>query len=56
MARHVATATVAATSVTPRLVKGQAVELTAAQEAALSASIRSTTFRDSTGEPAGVSN
>ena len=56
MARHVATATVAGTGTTPSLVKGQVIELTAAQETALSASLRDTTFRDTTGEPVGVSN
>jgi hypothetical protein len=54
--RHVVTVTTAATSTTPPLVKGQAVELTAAQETALASSIRATTARDATGEPVGVSN
>lgn len=56
MARHVATATVAATATTPALVKGQVIDLTAVQETALSASLRATTHRDRTGEPVGVSN
>lgn len=57
MARHVVTATTAATPTTPALKKGDvAPELTAAQETALSASLRATTFRDTTGEPVGVSN
>jgi hypothetical protein len=56
VARHVVTVSQAATSTTPKLEKGKVIELTASQEAALSASIRNTTFRDSTGEPVGVSN
>lgn len=56
MARHVVTVTTAATASTPALVKGQVLELTPAQETALSASVRATTFRDTTGEPVGVSN
>lgn len=56
MARHVVTVTTAGTSTTPALVKGQVLELTTAQETALSASVRATTFRDTTGEPVGVSN
>jgi hypothetical protein len=56
MTRHVVTATVAGTSTTPPVVKGQVIELTAAQETALSASLRATTRRDATGEPVGVSN
>jgi hypothetical protein len=54
--RHVVTVTTAGTSSTPALVKGQVVELTAAQETALAASLRATVFRDTTGEQAGVSN
>jgi tRNA A37 threonylcarbamoyladenosine dehydratase len=54
--RHVVTVTTAATAVTPPLVKGQVVDLTAAQEAVLAASLRATTRRDATGEPVGVSN
>ena len=49
MGRHVVTTT-------PALVKGQTVELTAFRETALASSIRSTTARDATGEPVGVSN
>ena len=56
MARHVVTVTAAGTSTTPPLVKGQVVELTAAQETALSADLRATTRRDASGEPVGVSN
>lgn len=56
MARHVVTVTTAATSTTPALVKGQVIELTTGQEATLSTAIRATTFRDTTGEPVGVSN
>lgn len=56
MARHVVTVTTAATSTTPALRKGDVIELTTAQEAALSASLRATVFRDTTGEPVGVSN
>lgn len=56
MARHVVTASAAGTSTTPALTKGQVVELTAAQETALSASLRATTRRDATGEQVGVSN
>jgi hypothetical protein len=56
VARHVVTVTTAATASTPPLVKGTVVELTAVQEAALASSLRATVFRDTTGEPAGVSN
>lgn len=56
MARHVVTVAAAATSTTPALHKGDVVELTTAQETALTASLRATTFRDTTGEPVGVSN
>lgn len=56
MARHVVTVTTAATASTPALKKGDVIELTAAQETALSASVRATTWRDTTGEPVGVSN
>ena len=56
MARHVVTVTVAGTSTTPALVKGTVIELTAAQETTLSADLRATTARDTTGEPVGVSN
>lgn len=56
MARHVVTVAAAGTTTTPVLVKGQVVDLTATQETALSASLRATTHRDSTGEPVGVSN
>jgi len=54
--RHVVTVAKAATATTPALVKGEVIELTAAQETDASASLRATTFRDSTGEPVGVSN
>lgn len=56
MARHVVITTTAATSTTPPLVKGQVIDLTAAQETALASAIRATTARDATGEPVGVSN
>jgi hypothetical protein len=56
MARHVVTTTTAATASTPALHKGDVIELTTAQETALSASLRATTFRDTTGENTGVSN
>ena len=56
MARHVVTVTTAATATTPPLRKGDVVDLTAAQEAALASSLRATTRRDATGEPVGVSN
>ena len=56
MGRHVVTVAKAATTVSPALVKGEVIELTAAQEADAAASLRATTFRDSTGEPVGVSN
>ena len=56
MARHVVTVTTAATATTPALKKGTVVELTAAQETALAASLRATTYRDTTGENTGVSN
>lgn len=56
MARHVVTVTTAGTASTPALKKGDVVELTPAQETALSASVRATTFRDTTGESVGVSN
>jgi hypothetical protein len=56
MARHVVTVSAAGTSSTPPLQKGQVIDLTAAQETALSASLRATTYRDRTGEPVGVSN
>ena len=56
MGRHVVTVAKAATTVSPALVKGEVIELTAAQETDASASLRATTFRDSTGEPVGVSN
>jgi hypothetical protein len=54
--RHVVTVTTAATAAAPALKKGDVIELTAAQETALAASVRAVTFRDSTGEPVGVSN
>lgn len=56
MGRHVVTATVAATASTPAIVKGTTVELTAAQETTLSASLRAITQRDVAGESVGVSN
>jgi len=56
MGRHVVTVAKAATATTPALKKGQVIELTAAQEADAGASLRATTFRDTTGEPVGVSN
>jgi hypothetical protein len=56
MARHVVTTTTAATASTPALKKGDVIELTTAQETTLSSAIRATTFRDTTGEPVGVSN
>jgi hypothetical protein len=56
VARHVVTVTTAATASTPALRKGDVIELTAAWETALSSSLRATVFRDTTGEPAGVSN
>jgi len=56
MARHVVTTTTAATASTPALRKGDVIELTTAQETTLSASLRATTFRDTTGENTGVSN
>jgi hypothetical protein len=54
--RHVVTANVAATATTPAIVKGTTVELTAAQETTLSASLRAITQRDVAGESTGVSN
>jgi hypothetical protein len=56
MGRHVVTVTTAGTTSTPALKKGDVVELTTAQETALASSVRATTFRDTTGEPVGVSN
>jgi hypothetical protein len=54
--RHVVTTVAVKTATTPALAKGQTVELTAAQETEAASSIRSTTARDATGEPVGVSN
>lgn len=46
----------APTATTPTLVKGQIIDLTAAQETVLASNLRVTTARDATGETVGVSN
>jgi hypothetical protein len=56
MGRHVVTVAAAGTATTPALVVGTVVELTTGQETVLAADLRAVTFRDSTGEPVGVSN